>query len=246
MQRQRIHRRLRDKIHSEEGFTLSETLMTVVLIGLITMAMAGGIVAAKNVYQRISLRADAQTLLATTVSAVTEDLSSVSSCDALQSSGSSQQEVTLIWKGNLAESTAFFYAESRGYRMQYRNGSYGNGASGSGASENGASGNGTSGSGASGTGASGGNTGTEAQKGIQVVPKDNEGGSIPLLPDKVQTRGLYAYIESLSVTKPQSKGDGGYFTLKIQIKNGKKDDQVVEEATVCVHNKLKFTSWSVR
>ena len=237
MQRQRIHRRLRDKIHSEEGFTLSETLMTVVLIGLITMAMAGGIVAAKNVYQRISLRADAQTLLATTVSAVTEDLSSVSSCDALQSSGSSQQTVTLIQDdGNPVESNAFFYAESRGYRMQYRNGTYGNGASG----------NGTSGSGASGTGASGGNTGAEAQKGIQVVPKDNEGGSIPLLPDKVQTRGLYAYIESLSVTKPQSKGDGGYFTLKIQIKNGKKDDQVVEEATVCVHNKLKFTSWSVR
>lgn len=237
MQRQRIHRRLRDKIHSEEGFTLSETLMTVVLIGLITMAMAGGIVAAKNVYQRISLRADAQTLLATTVSAVTEDLSSVSSCDALQSSGSSQQTVTLIQDdGNPVESNAFFYAESRGYRMQYRNGSYGNGASG----------NGTSGSGASGNGASGGNTGTEAQKGIQVVPKDNEGGSIPLLPDKVQTRGLYAYIESLSVTKPQSKGDGGYFTLKIQIKNGKKGDQVVEEATVCVHNKLKFTSWSVR
>lgn len=223
MQRQRIHRKLRDKIHSEEGFTLSETLMTVVLIGLITMAMAGGIVAAKNVYQRISLRADAQTLLATTVSAVTEDLSSVSSCDALQSSGSSQQEAALIENGTPVGSNAFFYAESRGYRMQYRNGIYGNGASG--------------------TGASGGNTGAEAQKGIQVVPKDNEGGSIPLLPDKVQTRGLYAYIESLSVTKPQSKGDGGYFTLKIQIKKG---DQVVEEATVCVHNKLKFTSWSVR
>lgn len=241
MQRQRIHRRLRDKIHSEEGFTLSETLMTVVLIGLITMAMAGGIVAAKNVYQRISLRADAQTLLATTVSAVTEDLSSVSSCDALQSSGSSQQTVPLIQSGSPVESTVFFYAESRGYRMQYRNGTYGNGTSG-----NGTSGSGASGTGASGTGASGGNTGTEAQKGIQVVPKDNEGGSIPLLPDKVQTRGLYAYIESLSVTKPQSKGDGGYFTLKIQIKNGRKDDQVVEEATVCVHNKLKFTSWSVR
>lgn len=223
---------MRRKLHNTNGFTLSETLMTVVLIGLVTMAMAGGIVAAKNVYQRISLRADAQTLLATTVSAVTEDLSSVSSCDALQSSGSSQQTVTLIQDdGNPIESNAFFYAESRGYRMQYRNGTYGNG---------------TSGNGTSGTGASGGNTGTEAQKGIQVVPKDNEGGSIPLLPDKVQTRGLYAYIESLSVTKPQSKGDGGYFTLKIQIKNGRKDDQVVEEATVCVHNKLKFTSWSVR
>ena len=217
----RLIREMRRKLHNTNGFTLSETLMPVVLIGLITMAMAGGIVAAKNVYQRISLRADAQTLLATTVSAVTEDLSSVSSCDALQSSGSSQQEVTLIQEGNPVEPAAFFYAESRGYRMQYRNGTYGNGAS-------------------------GGNTGTEAQKGIQVVPKDNEGGSIPLLPDKVQTRGLYAYMESLSVTKPQSKEDGGYFTLKIQIKNGKKGDQVVEEATVCVHNKLKFTSGSVR
>ena len=227
----RLIREMRRKLHNTNGFTLSETLMTVVLIGLITMAMAGGIVAAKNVYQRISLRADAQTLLATTVSAVTEDLSSVSSCDALQSSGSSQTEAALIQNGTSVGPNAFFYAESRGYRMQYRNGTYGNGASG----------NGTSG-----TGASGGNTGAEAQKGIQVVPKDNEGGSIPLLPDKVQTRGLYAYIESLSVTKPQSKGDGGYFTLKIQIKNGKKDDQVVEEATVCVHNKLKFTSWSVR
>ena len=99
MQRQRMYRRLRNKIHSEEGFTLSETLMTVVLIGLITMAMAGGIAAAKNVYQRISLRADAQTLLATTVSAVTEDLSSVSSCDALQSPESTQQTVTLIQNG---------------------------------------------------------------------------------------------------------------------------------------------------
>lgn len=217
----RLIREMRRKLHNTNGFTLSETLMTVVLIGLITMAMAGGIVAAKNVYQRISLRADAQTLLATTVSAVTEDLSSVSSCDALQSSGSSQTEAALIENGTPVGSNAFFYAESRGYRMQYRNGTYGNEAS-------------------------GGNTGTEAQKGIQVVPKDNEGGSIPLLPDKVQTRGLYAYIESLSVTKPQSKEDGGYFTLKIQIKNSRKDDQVVEEATVCVHNKLKFTSWSVR
>ncbi len=206
---------MRSKLHNTNGFTLSETLMTVVLIGLVTMAMAGGIVAARNVYQRISLRADAQTLLATTVSAVTEDLSSVTSCDALQSSGSSQQEVTLIQSGTSTGSNAFFYAGDRGYEMQYQNGTY----QGSGNDE----------------------ASDKAQKGIQVVPKDNAGGTIPLLPDKVQTRGLYAYIESLSVTKPQSNGDGGYFTLKIQIKNSKKSDQIVEKATVCVHNKLKYT-----
>ena len=106
----RLIREMRRKLHNTNGFTLSETLMTVVLIGLVTMAMAGGIVAARNVYQRISLRADAQTLLATTVSAVTEDLSSVSSCDALQSSGSSQTEDALIQEGNPVGSNAFFYA----------------------------------------------------------------------------------------------------------------------------------------
>lgn len=209
----RLIREMRRKLHNTNGFTLSETLMTVVLIGLITMAMAGGIVAAKNVYQRISLRADAQTLLATTVSAVTEDLSSVTSCDALQSSGSSQQAVTLIQEGNPTGSNDFFYAGDRGYEMQYQNGTY----QGSGKDE----------------------ASDKAQRGIQVVPKGNAGGTIPLLPDKVQTRGLYAYIESLSVTKPQSNGDGGYFTLIIQIKNSEKNGQVVEKATVCVHNKLK-------
>lgn len=211
----RLIREMRSKLHNTNGFTLSETLMTVVLIGLVTMAMAGGIVAARNVYQRISLRADAQTLLATTVSAVTEDLSSVTSCDALQSSGSSQQEVSLIQSGTPTGSNAFFYSGDRGYEMQYQNGTY----PGSGNDE----------------------SSDKAQKGIQVVPKSNAGGTIPLLPDKVQTRGLYAYIESLSVTKPQSNGDGGYFTLKIQIKNSKKTGQVVEEATVCVHNQLKYT-----
>lgn len=208
----RLIREMRRKLHNTNGFTLSETLMTVVLIGLVTMAMAGGIVAARNVYQRISLRADAQTLLATTVSAITEDLSSVTSCDALQSSGSSQQEVTLIQSGTPTGSNDFFYAGDRGYEMQYQNGTY----QGSGRDE-----------------------ASDTQKRIQVVPKGNAGGTIPLLPDKVQTRGLYAYIESLSVKKPQSNGDGGYFTLKIQIKNSQKEDQVVEEAMVCVHNKLK-------
>ena len=183
---------MRKKLHSTEGFTLSETLMTVVLIGLVTTVMAGGIVAARNVYQRISLRADAQTLLATTVSALTEDLSSVTSCEdgAEITSGSSR---------------GYYYVKDRGYWLQYVNGTNRN----------------------------------TLKKGIQVKPKENSGGTVPFLPDKVQSRELYVYIKSLTVTQPQSEGDGGYFTLEIQIKNSKKEDQVVEEATVCVHNQIR-------
>ena len=199
-------RRGRSKLRNTNGFTLSETLMTVVLIGLVTMAILGGIIAARNVYQRISLRADAQTLLATTVSALTEDLSSVTSCD-VESSGQAQNSgkenaptaLTLIENGETKG--LFFYAGSRGYSMQYING-----------------------------------TDKHNEKGIQVQPQS--GVSIPLIPHKVQTRDLYAYIESLSVTMPQS-GDGGYFTLRIQIKSSKKNDQNIEDAVVCIHNRMK-------
>ncbi len=201
-------RRGRSKLQNTEGFTLSETLMTVVLIGLVTLAIAGGIVAARNVYQRISLRADAQTLLATTVSALTEDLSSVTSCDSVSSGQSSGESSELVKTVDLikdgTENDLYYYAGSRGYRMQYKNGTY---------------------------------QGDE-EKVIQVTPQAQSRVSIPLLPKKIQTRDLYAYIESLSVTMPQS-GDGGYFTLKIQIKNSKKDDQIIEEATVCIHNRIR-------
>ncbi len=199
-------RRGRSKLQNTEGFTLSEMLMTVLLISLVGMAITGGIVAARNVYQRISLRADAQTLLATTVSALTEDLASVTSCtdadgkDVVQGEDKSKNVVVdLIVNGETEN--IYVYAGSRGYQMQYKNGTYKN----------------------------------DTEKAILIVPKMQTGAEIPLLPKKVQTRGLYAYIESLSVTKPQS-GDGGYFTLKIQIK---KDNQVIEKAEVCVHNRMK-------
>lgn len=191
-------RRGRSKLQNTDGFTLSEMLMTVLLISLVGMAITGGIVAARNVYQRISLRADAQTLLATTVSALTEDLASVTSCT--DADGKDVSGKLINDKGEFAENV-FLYAGSRGYQMQYKNGTYKN----------------------------------DTEKAILVVPKMQTGAEIPLLPKKVQTRGLYAYIESLSVTKPQS-GDGGYFTLKIQIK---KDDRIIEEAEVCVHNRMK-------
>ncbi len=81
--------------------------MTVILIGLITMAMAAGILAARNAYRRISLRADAQTLLGTAVSAITDELA-----DAKESVGAYKE----------TEHDGFFYVTSRGYRIKLVNG----------------------------------------------------------------------------------------------------------------------------
>jgi prepilin-type N-terminal cleavage/methylation domain-containing protein len=64
------------KNRNKAGFTLSETLTTVLLIGIIFAAVAGGVVVLRNAYESITVRADAQALLSTTVTQVSADLNS--------------------------------------------------------------------------------------------------------------------------------------------------------------------------
>lgn len=197
------------KLYKTDGFTLSEMLMTVVLIGLITAAIAGGIVTARNVYHRISRKADAQTLLGTAVSALTEDLSSATSYEVV--TGSSGND-TNPENGRAAAATGTFYSKSRGYRLYYTNGTARN----------------------------------SGKKGIQVVPSGSSGGSVPLLPDKVQTDNLYVYLTDFDDenAEPGSNEDHGYFTLEIEVRDaGEQDadgnDIVIEKATFCVSNQIR-------
>lgn len=62
-------------VRSQSGFSLSELLMTLVLIGLITLAVAGGIGMIARSYTKVVDRADAEQLLSTTVSRITDELS---------------------------------------------------------------------------------------------------------------------------------------------------------------------------
>lgn len=64
-----------DVLRSQKGFSLSELLVTLVLIGLITLAMAGGIGMIVRSYTKVVDRADAEQLLSTTVSRITDELS---------------------------------------------------------------------------------------------------------------------------------------------------------------------------
>lgn len=62
---------------NQNGFTLSETLTTVLLIGIIFSAIAGGTVAVKDAYEQITVKSEAQTLLSTAVTDLSADLHSV-------------------------------------------------------------------------------------------------------------------------------------------------------------------------
>ena len=62
-------------LRSQKGFSLTELLVTLVLVGLITTAVAGGISMVARSYTKVVDRADAEQLLSTTVSRITDELS---------------------------------------------------------------------------------------------------------------------------------------------------------------------------
>ena len=62
------------KLKSQCGFTLAETLLTVLILLLVSGIVATGIPVAKNVYDKTIVAANAQVLLSTTVAALKDEL----------------------------------------------------------------------------------------------------------------------------------------------------------------------------
>lgn len=69
----RIRNDRRKKSSRSAGFTLAETLMVVLLVSLMSAAVAGGILVLRNVYAKVTLKAEAQTVLSTTMSALEKE-----------------------------------------------------------------------------------------------------------------------------------------------------------------------------
>lgn len=69
---------MKDKMSSRKGFTLTEMLMAVLLLALMTLVIGGGVTVVKDAYEKITLRAEADTLTSTVISAVTGELRTAS------------------------------------------------------------------------------------------------------------------------------------------------------------------------
>lgn len=63
-----------EKKMNKKGFTLSETLASVLILILVVTIIGGGIVVVKNAYQRITLKANAQVLMSTAITKVSDEL----------------------------------------------------------------------------------------------------------------------------------------------------------------------------
>ena len=66
--------RLKKKLKNRSGFSLAETLLAVLILLLVSVIVANGIPAARNVYNNVIVGANAQVLLSTTVNALRNEL----------------------------------------------------------------------------------------------------------------------------------------------------------------------------
>lgn len=64
----------RRRLRGAGGFTLAETLLAVLILLMVSLIVANGVPAARNVYEKVTIGANAQVLLSTTVTALRDEL----------------------------------------------------------------------------------------------------------------------------------------------------------------------------
>lgn len=62
------------KIKNQNGFSLAETLLAVLILLLVSVIVANGVPAAQSAYEKVVLGANAKVLLSTTISALRDEL----------------------------------------------------------------------------------------------------------------------------------------------------------------------------
>lgn len=95
------------KVKSNQGFSMSEMLLAVLIILLTLGVMGGGITVVKDAYHKITLRAEAQTLLSTAIASISTELRNAQRVEKKEETGQVSD-----WN---------FYSAKRGYRLYFEN-----------------------------------------------------------------------------------------------------------------------------
>lgn len=93
----------REKVKEEKGMTLTETLVSLLLMSMVMLIIGNGVIAFKSVYGKTVMRAEAMSLLASLSSAMNADLKSAKN---------------MTFEGDELQ---FFTSEHRGYEIRFVN-----------------------------------------------------------------------------------------------------------------------------
>lgn len=69
------------KLNKSKGFSLTELLVAVLILGMVSSVVAGGIPVARDAYQKVTLSANAQVMLSTAIAALRNELCTASNVD---------------------------------------------------------------------------------------------------------------------------------------------------------------------
>ncbi len=94
------------KLNSKAGFNLTETLVTILLMAIVLSAVTGGLEAARRAYQSVRLKADAQMLLATTITEISTEF---------------ERTDDIVINDRNKNAINSFYSERRGGVVEFRN-----------------------------------------------------------------------------------------------------------------------------
>lgn len=95
------------KLTSQQGFSVVEMLMAVLILVLTLSFIGGGITVVKDAYLNITLRVEAQTLLSTVITTVSNELQNAKDIKKIE-----EVNELAYWS---------FYNTERGYRIYFQN-----------------------------------------------------------------------------------------------------------------------------
>lgn len=109
------------KIRNNKGFTLTETLLTVILVVLMSGAVAAGVSTVSRVIHKIQNKANAEVLLSTTLTLLSDDLQNT---ESVESTDGTVQYLKIRENGSSAwisidNSTSDLDSENAGIRKNY-------------------------------------------------------------------------------------------------------------------------------
>ncbi len=120
-------KRIRQKINSNKGFTLAETLLAMLILLMVSTIVASGIPVVQNAYVKVVLASNADVVLSTTISTLRNELGTAQEVDVPETEGNT----IITYYNGTRGATSQIYVDSlnpeqgimfqRYYKQKYNN-----------------------------------------------------------------------------------------------------------------------------
>jgi type II secretory pathway pseudopilin PulG len=104
---------------NKKGFTISETLVSLLILALVITLTGGGIVVVKNAYERVTMKANAQTLLSTTMTKVSNELRYAEDIDTTAADSGGKVDTPAFTDGRTSYRLTFVNDADKGIVERY-------------------------------------------------------------------------------------------------------------------------------